>query len=442
MKKIKGLKRYAVSIIVTICVILINIGAFYDYYTSTYDNLKEQTTKYLNNVVEEAAECVNIKIAERFNTLEALAMYVGTYSGNDKTNVYNVLDAQTTMEGFSDYDIIDLNGIGLNNKGLKDYSNKDFYTNALKGKSSLSCENDEFENPECIIFATPIYNDDEINGVFLSYCSLEEFSTFTELNTFGQSGNTFIVKKTGELLTRGNGLDEVENISQILTDDSKAASNLISSMKQKNVGNVTYGSGIHKKYLCYSKTSYNKWYVVTIVSADSVEEQVTLIQDDGITFLIEIGALFVLLILYFVYLIASHIRNGQINKQRYFIVTDNSETVIFDYSIKKDTMYCNEKWELIFGYKLPNEEMKAISTKYVFEEDVDKFNRRISRLDKSNDFVKFSIRIVNSENEPIPCLVKLYAIKGFGGKITKILGVIETINKDEKEVVKEQDKTK
>ena len=74
--------------------------------------------------------------------------------------------------------------------------------------------------------------------------------------------------------------------------------------------------------------------------------------------------------------------------------------------------------------------------------DVDKFNRRISRLDKSNDFVKFSIRIVNSENEPIPCLVKLYAIKGFGGKITKILGVIETINKDEKEVVKEQDKTK
>ncbi len=446
MKKIKDLKRYAASIIVTVCVLLVNIGAFYDYYTSTYDNLKEQTTTYLNNVVEEAAQCVNIKIAERFNTLKALAMYISTYSNNNFTNIHDVLDAQSTVEGFSDYDIVGLDGIGLKDKGLIDYNEKSFYDNAIKGKTALACMADEFERPKCIVFSTPLYKNDDICGALLTFCAFDEFSTFTDLSAFGQNGNTFIVKQNGELLTRGNGLDEVESISQILSDDTKAASKLISSMKQKTVGNVTYGSGIHKKYLCFSKTAYNKWYVVTIVSAETVEGQVTLIQDDGITFLFEIGALFVILILYFIYLITSHIRNGQINKERYFIATDNFETVFFDYSIKKDTMYCNDKWENIFGYKLPKENMKFIMTKYVFEEDVNKFNRRVARLDKNNTFVKLSIRLINNDNEPISCLMKLYAIKGFGGKLTKILGVIETINKEEKEneieIQKEAEKQK
>lgn len=437
MKSIKFLKRYAVSIIITFMILLINIGVFYNYYTNTYDNLKEQTNTFLNSIVEEASQCVDIKIDERFNTLEALAMYVGTYSNDNYSNVTEILDAQLAIDGFSHYDIIDLYGRGLEEKGSILYADFSFFEKVVKGQNVLFDFINSNYNINAIGFAVPIYRNEEIQGVFLTLCSYDEFSSFTDIGAFGQNGDTFIVKQDGTLLTRGNGLDEVENIKLILADDERSANNLISSMKQKTLGNVSYGSGNHKRYLCYSKTSYNKWYAVTIVSADTVEEHTTLIQGEGITLLVEIGIMFVLLTIYFIYLVASHIRNSRINKQRYYIVTDNAETIMFDYSVKKDTMYCNDKWKDIFGFELPKSDMKSIMTKYVYEADIEKFEKRVGRLNKTNDYVKFSIRLLNDKDEPIPCLVKLYAIKGFRGKITKILGVIEELVLEEQNTKKD-----
>lgn len=438
MEHIKGLKRYAVSIVITFIIILVNIGIFYNFYTDTYYNLGEQTKSYLNNIVEEAAECVNIKINERFITLEALAMYIGTYSNGDYTTVSKVLDAQVAIDGFGGYDIVGLDGYGLIEKGGADYSNTDFFDKTKKGKNMLFDYNDQNSKSRDIGFSVPVYRDDKIEGVLVVFCSYEEFSSFTDIDAFGNNGDSFIVKQDGTLLTRANGLDEVENIKLILSDDTKSANALISGMKQKTLGNVSYGNGNHKRYLCYSKTSYNKWYVVTIVSADTVDEHTSVIRGAGVTFIMEISVLLILLLVYFIYLITSHIRSSRINKERYYIVTDNSETIMFDYSVKNDTMYCNDRWNHIFGYELPKSDMKSIMTKYVYEEDIDKFLRRVDRINKTNDYVKFSIRLLNDKNEPIGCLVKLYAIRGFRGKVTKILGVIETLVNDEQNTKKEQ----
>lgn len=438
MEHIKGLKRYAVSIVITFIIILVNIGIFYNFYTDTYYNLGEQTKSYLNNIVEEAAECVNIKINERFITLEALAMYIGTYSNGDYTTVSKVLDAQVAIDGFGGYDIVGLDGYGLIEKGGADYSNTDFFDKTKKGKNMLFDYNDQNSKSRDIGFSVPVYRDDKIEGVLVVFCSYEEFSSFTDIDAFGNNGDSFIVKQDGTLLTRANGLDEVENIKLILSDDTKSANALISGMKQKTLGNVSYGNGNHKRYLCYSKTSYNKWYVVTIVSADTVDEHTSVIRGAGVTFIMEISVLLILLLVYFIYLITSHIRSSRINKERYYIVTDNSETIMFDYSVKNDTMYCNDKWNHIFGYELPKSDMKSIMTKYVYEEDIDKFLRRVDRINKTNDYVKFSIRLLNDKNEPIGCLVKLYAIRGFRGRVTKILGVIETLVNDEQNTKKEQ----
>ena len=365
-------------------------------------------------------------------------MYVGTYSNGDYTTVSKVLDAQVAIDGFGGYDIVGLDGHGLREKGGADYSNTDFFDKTKKGKNMLFDYNDQNSKSRDIGFSVPIYRDDQIEGVLVVFCSYEEFSSFTDIDAFGNNGDSFIVKQDGTLLTRANGLDEVENIKLILSDDTKSANALISGMKQKTLGNVSYGNGNHKRYLCYSKTTYNKWYVVTIVSADTVDEHTSVIRGAGVTFIMEISVLLILLLVYFIYLITSHIRNSRINKERYYIVTDNSETIMFDYSVKNDTMYCNDKWNHIFGYELPKSDMKSIMTKYVYEEDIDKFLRRVDRINKTNDYVKFSIRLLNDKNEPIGCLVKLYAIRGFRGRVTKILGVIETLVNDEQNTKKEQ----
>ncbi len=440
MKIIKKFRRYLTSIIITSCILLVNIGVFYNYYTNTYENLKIQTNNYLNNIVEEAAIAVNIKIDERFKVLEALSVYVSENGMQKNSSLLDVLEMQITVDGFSDYDIINLEGKGLECKGTKDYTSYTFFEKSITGKKSIVELRDEEENFSAIGFVVPIKSDDEVQGLLVAVSTFEDFSSFTDINTFGDNGNLFLIKQNGTLLSRGNGLDEVENISQILTTDKKAATNLISNMKQKNLGNVSYGSDNSKSYLCFSKISYNKWYVVAVVSAKTVEEQTRLIQDEGVTLMIEMGVLFVLLIIYFIYLIASYIRSGQINKQRYFIVTDNSDTVVVDYSISKDTMFVNEKWKELFGYELSKNESRSQMTDYIYEDDKEKFVRRIeklNKLDKGRDCVKFSVRILDSENNPVSCFVKFFIIKGFFGKPTKILGVIEIINNEYKNFILE-----
>ena len=119
MKIIKKFRRYLTSIIITSCILLVNIGVFYNYYTNTYENLKIQTNNYLNNIVEEAAIAVNIKIDERFKVLEALSVYVSENGMQKNSSLLDVLEMQITVDGFSDYDIINLEGKVLNAKEQK-----------------------------------------------------------------------------------------------------------------------------------------------------------------------------------------------------------------------------------------------------------------------------------------------------------------------------------
>ena len=102
MRRMRVVKRHAVSIVFTFCILLLNLGFFYNYYTATEENLNEQTKNYLNNIVQEVSQCIDIKIEERFNTLEALALYIAGYTSGDYEEVFSVLDAQMTMDGFSD----------------------------------------------------------------------------------------------------------------------------------------------------------------------------------------------------------------------------------------------------------------------------------------------------------------------------------------------------
>jgi hypothetical protein len=172
MKSIRFVKRYATTIIVAICILLINFGVFYNYYDNTYISLKEQAMNYINEHIDEAAQCVDIKIDERFNTIKAIAVYVGNYGNEDYSNVKDILEAHMNIDGFNDYDIIDLRGTGLTDKGSIDYSGYKFFSKVIGGKSELVILSNEYGQEDTIGFAVPLYKDEEVKGIFISKCSL------------------------------------------------------------------------------------------------------------------------------------------------------------------------------------------------------------------------------------------------------------------------------
>ena len=196
-------------------------------------------------------------------------------------------------------------------------------------------------------------------------------------------------------------------------------------MQARKSGYVEYNTGDAKKYICYARTDFNKWYMVSIVSAQSVEATNEDIKTDGTVFFFEIAMLTVILMLFLIRIVFSESRGNKLNKQRYHFVTKYSDSIIIDYSCAKDTMFCNENWKKLFGYEPERKELRSDITRYIAEDDVERFNQIIEVLKKEKEFVRFQIGIKNEQGEVINCVFKLAAIKTKRGKLQKVVGVIE-----------------
>ena len=416
----KRFKQYGIAIVI----LLINVLAYIQYTGNINKRLELQTQTHLKSLIDETTECINIKLEERLETYKAVATFIGNMDALETDEVVKTLRNQAESAGYTDFDLIDKEGYGYKSKEKATYLEDQNYVSAIEGKSEIDVVTDIFGTIKGIKYYVPIYSRDEITGVLMVSSTLEQFTAYTDISDLSEYGNVFVVKQDGTLLSRGYGLDEVDNIKMIFGED-KTASTLIKSMQSRKSGFVSFDSGEAKKYICYSRTDFNKWYVVSIVPAHSVEATNEDIKTDGTVFFFEIAMLTVILMIFLVRLVLSESKGNQLNRQRYHFVTKYSDSIIIDYSCAKDTMFCNENWKKVMGYEPERKELKSDITRYIADEDKERFNQIIEVLRKEKEFVKFQVGIKKEDGEIVKCIFKLAAIKTKRGKLQKVVGVIE-----------------
>lgn len=425
----KSIKHYAVTIFIIVLILIINVMAYFQYSKNIDEQLAQQIDIHLQAVTDEMVECLDIKMEERLATFKAVATFVGNVDDIKSEQVEDALAKQAEAAGYSQFDVITADGIGLKNKGNVDYNEDKCFSKAMGGKSVMDVNEDSYGTVSGIKYYVPICEHEKVIGVLLTTSNLEQFTNYMDISDLGQYGNSFVVKQDGTLLSRGYGLDEVENISMIFGDD-KSATELINSMGSRQSGYISYESESSKRYICYARTAYNKWYMVSIVSSSSIEVTSDDIANEGTFFFVEIGVLTIILTIYLVRVVFVESKGNRMNKTRYYMVSKYSDSIIFDYSCDKDTMYCNDKWKKIFGYDVERNNLKEDITKHVVSEDKERFKEIINVLMTQKEFVKFQISLLDSEGKPVSCSFKMSAIKGKKGKVQKVLGVIEVFQQN------------
>lgn len=433
----KNIKHYAVTVVIIFLILVINVMAYFQYSNNISEQLAQQTDIHLQAVTDEMVECLNIKMEERLATFGAVATFIGTVDDIKSEEIERALEKQAQAAGYSKFDVIDATGIGLKSKGNVDYNGNKCFTKTMSGKSVMDVRQDEYGVTSGIDYYVPIYNDDKVIGVLLSTSDLIQFTNYMDISDLGQYGNAFIVKQDGTLLTRGYGLDEVENISMIF-GDSKAAPELINSMQARQSGYVSYETESTKRYICYARTSFNKWYMVSVVSSSSIEVNNNDIANEGTVFFVEIGVLTLILTIYLVRAVFLESKGNRLNKTRYYMISKYTDSITFDYSCDKDTMYCNDKWKKIFGYDVEKINLKEDITRHIADEDKERFEEIIDVLMTQKDFVKFQVSILDAQGKPINCSFKMSSIKGKKGKVQKVLGIIETLQSERNDVENEK----
>lgn len=433
----KKIKHYAVTIIIIFSILVINVMAYFQYTRNINKQLEEQTDIHLKAITDEMVECLNIKMEERLATFKAVAMFIGTVDDIKGELIENAMKKQAEAAGYGKFDVIDAEGVGLKSKGELDYKDNKNFKKALAGKGIMDIRTDEYGAISGIDYYVPIYREDKIIGVLLTTSDLVQFTNYMDISDLGQYGNSFIVKQDGTLLTRGYGLDEVENISMIF-GDNKAAPELINSMQSRQSGYISYVTDSTKRYICYSRTAFNKWYMVSVVSSSSLDVNNSDIENEGTIFFIEIAILTILLTAYLVRIVIIENKGKRLNKERYYMISKYTDSITFDYSCEKDTMYCNDKWKKIFGYEVEKSNLKEDITRHVKEEDKELFKEKIELLMNEKEFVKFQLSLLDAEGKPVYCNFKMSSIKGKKGKVQKILGIIEVLQQERNYIESEE----
>lgn len=421
----KRIKDYYVTIIVIASVIIINIAAFALYISNINKDIEKQTEAHLAEMMEEVSTCVELKVEETIHELEMTAYYIGMAENYEQEDIKNNILKMTKKAGFSSFDIINTSGIGLEENGSRDYSGMKVFKKVMEGDVSITDTSDADGNVNGIRFSIPIVNEDgNVNGVYLVECSLDEFSEFLDLDSVSTKGKAFIIKSDGTVLSKKED-SSIQNVSDILNNKNHV-STLKSYMKSKKSGVVGFENGKDsKRYICYSKTNFNSWEIITVVSSSSVEANISDVTDNFVFLGIIIGVMLILLIGYFIYTLVAVKSKSAINLRRYYMVSKYIEDIIFDYSCVKDTLYSNENWEKIFGYELPKENVKGQIAEFIAERDRQLYQDKIELVRNSDELVQFKCHIFDKNKNEIECICKIFRIKDNINKLVKIVGVVE-----------------
>ncbi len=422
----KRIKEYYVTIILIAAVIIINIAAFALYISNINRDIQKQTEEHLVDIMEEASTSVELKVEETIHELEMTAYYIGMSDNYLEETTYANIVKMTRKAGFEKFDIISADGTGLEENGSKDYSEKKFFSKVMNGSVSILDISDSEGNTKGVRFSVPIRNEaDEIEGVYLVECDLDSFTELLNLDSVNSKGKAFIIKSDGTVLSRKTD-SSIRNVSDILDNETNVKT-LKNYMKSKKAGVVGFANGKDsKRYICYSKTNFNSWEIIMVVSSSGVEANISDVTDNFVFLGVIIGVMLIVLIAYFIYTLVSVKSKSAINLQRYYMVSKYTEDIIFDYSCVKDTLYSNENWKKLFGYELPKESVKEKMEEYVAEQDRAFYREKIEEAKKSKDgLVQFKCSILDQDKNAVPCICKIFAVKDNMGKVIKIVGVIE-----------------
>ena len=344
----KRIKEYYVTIILIAAVIIINIAAFALYISNINRDIQKQTEEHLVDIMEEASTSVELKVEETIHELEMTAYYISMSDNYLEETTYANIVKMTRKAGFEKFDIIGADGTGLEENGSKDYSEKKFFSKVMNGSVSILDISDSEGNTKGVRFSVPIRNEaDEIEGVYLVECDLDSFTELLNLDSVNSKGKAFIIKSDGTVLSRKTD-SSIRNVSDILDNETNVKT-LKNYMKSKKAGVVGFANGKDsKRYICYSKTNFNSWEIIMVVSSSGVEANISDVTDNFVFLGVIIGVMLIVLIAYFIYTLVSVKSKSAINLQRYYMVSKYTEDIIFDYSCVKDTLYSNENCKKLF----------------------------------------------------------------------------------------------
>lgn len=120
------------------------------------------------------------------------------------------------------------------------------------------------------------------------------------------------------------------------------------------------------------------------------------------------------------------------NEERYSIIMSQTEDIIFEWDIIKDTIIFSENWEKKFGSLKVIEGIseKIYENNIIYKEDIKNFGKLLNSIINGNTYEEAEIRLRKTNGDYIWCKIRITAMFDENGNIFKAVGVIIDIDKE------------
>lgn len=434
MENIKKFLKKINMKFVLLFMIITFIAVSFGYYKENIEMVvSDNTSELLQQIIDEGTDFISIKIDDVFSKMEAMSSFIGQYDDIQCDEVLKALSMQNENDLLMSSGVIKLDGSGVTINGEKFQADfRDWYfEEALSGERSISgvLKSESF-NGEYIILAVPVSQNGSITGILQCAYDIKMFTGLIGETAMGKKGTTFIAQSDGTLVSRPEAIGKYTNLFDLLDSfsDDKTKVEKLKKQIQKNESDIlTFNSGKYKRYVCYSTIPATEWHAVSIVSASEVEDATDKITKYALVLSVGITVVFTIYIAYWFVVNYVNGKKMHMKEQRYHIVANQSDSIVFECNWLDKTVYHTHKWQEKFGYPpvTDNYLQNMVDQDIVYKEDIDKFLNIFKKLEEENsEYEEELVRINDISKNPIQCKIRATAIRNKKNRIVRVVGKV------------------
>nr|WP_312290288.1 methyl-accepting chemotaxis protein [Clostridium chromiireducens] len=309
MKSIKT--KMMISLGMLILIMCIGFGL--DSYITSKKALVSNVNSTLPQIAIQTASSVEQKFMGDLMTLESLASREDIADPNNPyENKIKILKSEAKRLGYIKMGIADLKGdVIYSDEKTSNVNDREYFQKAKAGSKNISDPIiSKTDGSVVIAYAIPVKFNDSIVGVLVSTVSSDTLSKFTNNVKFGETGNAFMINKSGVVVAHTN-VDLVKKMYNPIEEakkDSKlnGLAGVITTMTQGNAGTGYYYYNGVNKYVGYAPVNNTNWSIAVVINENEILSQLTAMR-------VSIAAtsfIFLVIGIIFIYLISNKIADA------------------------------------------------------------------------------------------------------------------------------------
>lgn len=270
----------------------------------------QQTRQYLGEISNQCRATIEKQIEGDLLTIQGVSAFFDDTL--DEQSIIERLETENNRNPFirmSYIDrnyratVVDIDGSVYTDVDMSDQPVIEAAMNGTLGLSDIM--HDRLADEDIVLYATPVYQNDEIVGVMGATRSVDSFSTIIQQPLFGTHGLNLVIRQNGEvILALDEILQEQGNFLEMINFDSQTRKKLEQAIATQSAYTFSFEDSGRQYWGTINTLGYNNWYLVSVVPADYINQGY-----QQMMFVFIVTILLLIIVFSFLLLYTNHIRH-------------------------------------------------------------------------------------------------------------------------------------